>query len=530
MPVRSVLSPFDPRHNPNYGAGMASADVEAPMGDPASDDHGWPDPAPLGEELRPVKPFASGLLPSSLRPMVEDISERMQTPPDYAASATIAALAGCVNRRAVIRPKAVDDSWEVIPNLWGAIVAPPGFMKSPVLHYVTCPLTKIQELWHTDYEQQASEYERTREEEELKLQSWRERYKQADKAGKSTPVRPDSSASPPTEKRLLLTDSTYEKLHEILSQNPAGVLVLRDELTGWLAGLDRQGREGERAFYLQAWNGDAGFTVDRIGRGSVYVPAACVSLFGNIQPARLRSYLSEVIAGGPNDDGLFQRFQILVWPDPPRDWKNVDRKPNSRALLMAEEIFRTLAALSAENPIPMNFDAEAQQLFFEWLEELERRVRSEHGLASAVVGHLSKYRKLMPALAGLFELADRAAGRAEWNERAAISLDHARQAAAFCEYLETHALRVYGCVESPECHAARELARHIQAENLPDLFKTRDVYLKGWSGLATPERVREALELLEDSAWVRRGELALSPAGGRPPEFWLVNPKVHREK
>ena len=85
--------------------------------------------------------------------------------------------------------------------------------------------------------------------------------------------------------------------------------------------MDRVGREGERGFYLQAWNGDAGYTVDRIGRGSIYVPAVCVSLFGNIQPARLRWYLSQTLEGGPADDGPFQRFQLLVWPDPPREWK-----------------------------------------------------------------------------------------------------------------------------------------------------------------------------------------------------------------
>ena len=375
---------------------------------------------------------------------------------------------------------------------------------------MTRPLIKVQELWHADYEQQASKFKRTIEEEELRVQAWRELYKQAAKKGETEPHRPDSSISPPTERRLLLTDSTYEKLHEILSQNPAGVLVLRDELTGWLAGLDRQGREGERAFYLEAWNGNTPFTVDRIGRGCVHVSAVCVSLFGNIQPARLRSYLSEVIAGGPNDDGLFQRIQINVWPDPPRNWKNVDRRPDSHALRMAEEIFSKLAALSAENPLLMNFDPEAQQLFFTWLEELERRVRSEHGLSTFFVGHLSKYRSLMPTLAGLFELADRVTESPALGEEVSISLDHASQAAAFCEYLESHALRVYGCVESPECHAARELARHIQAKDLPEAFKTRDVYLKGWSGLATPERVREALGILEDSGWVRQGQAGIA--------------------
>ena len=105
-------------------------------------------------------------------------------------------------------------------NLWGAIVAPPGFMKSPVLHSVTRPLAKIQDSWHADYEQQVTEYECTREEVDLKLQSWREQYKKADKAGKSAPRRPDVSTSQPVEKRLLLTDSTYEKLHEILMKIP----------------------------------------------------------------------------------------------------------------------------------------------------------------------------------------------------------------------------------------------------------------------------------------------------------------------
>jgi hypothetical protein len=494
------------------------------------DPQDWPDPAPLGDELPLVQAFSPELLPSSLRPLVEDLSERMQTPLDFAGAAATVALAGCVNRRAIIYPKAVDDSWAVVPNLWGAIVAPPGFMKSPVLHAVTRPLAKIQEDWHAEYEQQLSEYERTREEDELKLQAWREQSKREYKAGKAGLLRPDVSASLPAEKRLLLTDSTYEKLHEILSQNPAGVLVVRDELTGWLAGLDRQGHEGERGFYLQCWNGDEGFWVDRIGRGSIFVPAACVSLFGNIQPARLRCYLADVTSGGPNDDGLFQRFQVLVWPDPPRNWKNIDRKPSGPALLMAEKILGTLAALSAEEPIRMNFDPDAQQLFNEWFEELERLIRSEQGLSPFMVGHLSKYRSLMPTLAGLFELADRVSAGKEMSGRFSITLNHAKQAAAFCEYLESHARRVYSCVISPECRAARELARHIQANDVAEIFTPRSIYLKGWTGLDTPERVRGALTLLEDAGWVRRMETTSSPSGGRPSENWLINPKVVRDE
>jgi putative DNA primase/helicase len=490
----------------------------------------WPEPSQLGDELRAVQKFDAELLPPSLRPLVEDVSELMQTPLDFAATAAIVALAGCVNRRASIHPKVSDTSWVVVPNLWGAVIAPPGYMKSPVLRSVTLPLTGIEALWRAEYEQESTSYEGDKETTELRKQAWREQCKAAYKKGESAPPAPDNCIVFPVQRRLLLTDSTFEKLHEILSDNPAGVLVIRDELTGWLSDLDKQGRESERGFYLQTWNGDGGFTVDRIERGSIHVPAACVSLLGNIQPSRLRAYLSDAISGGPGDDGLFQRFQILVWPDAPRDWTLVDRAPNSRALEIAEKVFTALVKLSHEDPVRMCFAPDAQELFFSWWAELEGKIRGESGLPPAMVAHLSKYRSLMPTLAQLFELADAAASSSGIGEDKTISLAHARQAAALCDYLESHAHRVYACITSPETHAARDLARYIQTRALGEVFRTREVYLKGWSGLGSPDQVRAALDVLEDSAWVRRAELSTSPAGGRPSESWIVNPKVFDAK
>jgi hypothetical protein len=419
----------------------------------------WPDPAPLGDELPPVDAFSPELLPTSFRPFVEDVSERMQTPLDYAAVAAVVTLAGCVNRRAAIAPKAEDVSWLVVPNLWGAIVGPPGYMKSPVLRAITLPLAHIEELWRAEYSEASSEYEIAKEQAELRHQAWREECKRAFKNNKPTPIQPDKTISVPIQKRLVLTDATFEKLHEILSENPAGVLVVRDELTGWLAQLDRHGREGERGFFLQAWNGDAGFTIDRIGRGSIHVPAVCVSLLGNIQPSRLRGYLSEVLEGGPTDDGLFQRFQILVWPNSPKNWRLVDRLPNATALVAAERVYSQLANLSTDTPVRMRFDSDAQRLFNEWWTALESTLRNDSSLPPSLVAHFAKYRSLMPALAGLFELADLAAA-GNLGAQALVNLDHTRQAAAFCDFLASHARRVYACVITPECRNARELAPH----------------------------------------------------------------------
>lgn len=488
----------------------------------------WPAPAPLGDELPPVPAFDFEFLPLSFRPFMQDVSERMQVPLDYPAAAAIVALGGCVGRRAVILPKVNDTGWRVIPNLWGALIAPPGMMKSPILRAVSFPLHAIEESWRAEFESESENFVTEKEQAELRWQAWREQYKAALKKNEQPPIQPDKTLSEPVQKRLVLTDATVEKLHAILAENPAGVLVLRDELTGWLAELDREGRQGERAFFLQAWNGDGSFTIDRIGRGSVHVPAICISLFGNIQPARLRWYLAQASAGGPLDDGLFQRFQIAVWPDLPCEWKLVDRRPDMKALQCIEHVFARLVELSSDAPVLLCFAPDAQKLFFAWWSELEARIRGNSDLAPAFIAHLAKYRSLMPTLAGLFELADRAAEGAELSGELQISLDHARQSAALCEYLEAHARRIYSCVVSPEIRSARELVRHIQGGDLGAIFTTRSIYLKGWGGLDLPERVRGALYLLEDAGWVRRLEPEQSAAGGRPPQTWCVNPKVVR--
>jgi hypothetical protein len=63
----------------------------------------WPEPKPITGAVPSVLPLPLECLPLALRELVGDIADRMQVPIDYPAAASIVALAGCVNRRAVIR-------------------------------------------------------------------------------------------------------------------------------------------------------------------------------------------------------------------------------------------------------------------------------------------------------------------------------------------------------------------------------------------------------------------------------------------
>ena len=141
-------------------------------------------------------------------------------------------------------------------------------MKSPVIHAAISPLMQIQAEWRSEFGKAMQAYTYAIEEHELRCAAWRETFKASEKKKAVAPERPQDRPDRPKLGRAIVNDSTFEALHQTMSENPAGVLVVRDELTGWLSQLDRAGREGERAFCLEAWNGNSGFTIDRIGRGT----------------------------------------------------------------------------------------------------------------------------------------------------------------------------------------------------------------------------------------------------------------------
>jgi Protein of unknown function (DUF3987) len=478
----------------------------------------WPEPEELGAELPAVPAFDLELLPRSLRPMVEDVADRMQVAIDFPAIVAVATLAGLCGRRATVQPKEHDYTWSVVPNLWGGIVGPPGMMKSAVIGCITAPAHAIESQWRTEYESELSEAKASKVLAELRNKAWQQQYVAAcKKTGAETPIQPDTSVPEPRRKRAMTSDPTFESLQKIMSENPAGAFVLRDELTGWLAGLDRQGREQERAFYLESWNGDTPHTIDRIERGSIHVDHYCVSLFGGIQPARLRAYLADALRDGPTNDGLIQRFQLLVWPDIRQDWRYLDRLPATSAMRDAEKVYLRIAAMDADNPLRLKFAPDAQPFFVAWLTDLEVHLRQDD-VSVFMQAHLAKYRKLMPALSLLFSIAD--------EKMQAIGLRHAQQAADFCEYLAFHARRLYASRISPERLAAISLSKKLRAswKHESGVFTVRDVYQNDWSGLGTPDEVRAAVRVLEEAGWVR---LQASEAdSGRPSERYAINPKI----
>jgi hypothetical protein len=489
----------------------------------SKNDDAWPEPKPIESSLPPVSPFDAELLPDALRDYVLDVADRQQAPPDFAAVAAICGLAALAGNRVRIRPKQHDD-WEVVPNLWGAIIGRPSAMKSPAMHSALAPLYAIQDSLRKDWEgaQREADIEAA-----LSRLDAKEAAKKAAKAIKGgdreeakrlLSERANENGETPCP-RLIVNDATVEKLGELLNENPHGLLLIRDELPGFLAKMESEEYQSERAFYLEAFNGDGRYTYDRIGRGTIVIENCTLSLIGGIQPARIAPLVSGA-AYGISDDGLIQRMQLTAWPDDIESWKWTDRHPDAVARQRYDAAFRGLHdfARGFETPAIFGFSSKAQDMFKQWMTGIQAEARGGK-LPSVLESHLLKMPKTVAALALVFELVD--------GGRGAVGSVATARALDWAEYLRSHAARLYAAGSVVGENGARLIIE--RRTQLPEPFTARDVQRKAWAGLGDRDTVATALELLVAAACCRDALPSPSPAGGRPSIGYIWNPRIARE-
>jgi hypothetical protein len=249
-----------------------------------------------------------------------------------------------------------------------------------------------------------------------------------------------------------------------------------------------------------------------------------LSIFGGFQPDRIKLYVKGASNGQSTNDGLLQRFQLLVWPDPVQSVELVDRVPDKAALTEMHGAIYYLKGLankglateakSSFGASLLHFDQDAQELYDRWYAMNEKSLRSGK-LSEAEQSHFAKYRSLIPGLALLFHLIERHEGD--------VCLDCTERAIGLARVLKSHAKRTYASIYAQDQEPAKELARRLIAGELSNGFSARTVYMKHWRGLAKPQ-VEQALDQLAERGWVT--ELVVS-TGGKPRAIYTINPGIH---
>ncbi len=193
-----------------------------------------------------LSPNAAGIL--------RKVASSLQCPVDIALSAMFATVGVAMGKRVIID----DGKYRNYPCLWVCVVAPSGSNKSTPIRFFLQPLKDRDTYNYGVYR------------EELRA------YRQAG----------DDKGDKPVFKQYVISDSTPEARNQVLSVNPNGILLYRDELKGMIDDFCRYAKSGELSQMLSMFDSDT-IVVNRKSDEPLLIKDPFMSIIGSIQPSVL---------------------------------------------------------------------------------------------------------------------------------------------------------------------------------------------------------------------------------------------------
>ncbi len=449
-------------------------------------------------------------MPEPTREFVRAVSESSRCDPSYVALPLLAVLASAVgnSRRIQLRR-----GWTEPACLWTVSIGESGTGKSIGWEHATRPLVRLQAEHLQDHQQG------TREPAEVPIGSGVPDAVEELLEPKTRPKPGDAPLGFDVPRRWLTSDTTIAALAGLLSHNPRGLLVSRDELAGWFAGFSRnaRGSSGSQVAHWLELHGGRALIVDRKGR-TVYLPAALVSVCGTIQPGTL----ARALGREHRENGLLPRL-LLAWPPPRRKrWSESDIQPE--AMREIDRLVRSLLALEMPTsrqgeprPVVLELSTDAKQ---RWVDFYNDHAEEQEAMSADLRAHWSKLEAYAARLALLVHAVrqvsqDRSLRYGHTIDRASVET-----AVELVRWFGDEARRVYALLGG----SARDRELHQRVEVLWALGGS--VTVRDWQRkrfLRTADGARRELQELVD---LGLGELEWArPGPGRPSQrFVLAEP------
>lgn len=487
----------------------------------------WPDPDMT--VMRPDRPEAPVMTDAQFDQVfgpwsgwIKDAAEVKNAPTDYVALALLSVASAIVGNTRWAVPW---DGWKEPPVLWGILVGDPSSGKSPALDAVLDPIKEIDAQLSRDYQAERAEWSDQDEVARLVLSQWKAETKSALADGGTPPDKPDTAdaGKAPIRQRARITDATTEKVAELMATTWRGLLLSRDELSGWLGSMDRYSGGGDRPFWLEAFGGRS-YTVDRKNSPEpIIIDHLSVAILGGTQPDKLESLL---VHG--DDDGLLSRF-LTVFPDPvalKRPTVTMDAATPERAFKRLHGLTGATDEHGAQRPFFLHFNEDAQRGMDGFREQCREWEQQSSGLMKSHIGKLPGLAVRVSLVLALLDWA--ISDDTDGVGVTGITAGHFGRACHYVgEHLRAHAFRAYGAASVPaEVRAARKVAQTILTENLTQI-STREIQRREMSGLQTAKEITPAFAVLLSAGWIA---LVTSTGPGRPGKTYDVNPKVRAEK
>ncbi len=397
------------------------------------------------EEPAAYEAFPVDALPEPHRALVIHGAESIGCEQALIALPLLAATAGAIGNARRITLKR---GWTEPAVLWAVTVAASGDKKSPGFELGVDGLAQIEERAFAQYRAELDEHKQA-------VQRWME-------AGGEGP-----KPEPPKAERVIVREVSVEQLAPILTNNPKGLLLARDELAAWCGGFDkyRGGKGEESAHWLEMYRAGK-VTVDRKtgDMKTVHVPRAAVSITGTIQPGTLE----RVLERRHFENGLAARLLLACPPRQLRQWN--EEEVDERLLIPVRRVFERLAGLSMGadgfgNPVPIDLPMTPEGKA-RWITFYNEHAAEMHGLGDdRLCAAWSKLEGTTARFALLVHCVRAAAQDDTLRDAAAVDADSIEAAIRLVTWFKGETRRIYGrLAESEDTRNTRKVLECVQAK------------------------------------------------------------------
>ncbi|MEQ1609879.1 MAG: DUF3987 domain-containing protein [Hyphomonadaceae bacterium] len=463
----------------------------------------------------PKLPFVTNV---TIVTALETLARGAGAPDDYVTFAMLTTAAALMGNNCSVQPNPKNADWIEPIALWTALIGSPSAGKSPSIK----PFEKIVEKIEAHDAAQAQGLIAQRENEitiaKQYYDDWKKRNFKAIANGEAPIPRPPEANIPKKHHapRTYVVTSTIEALLEVLSYNLNGVLMMRDELAGWVSDMTRYSASSDRPYWLSMYSGKT-FTVDRVKYDGepMFIPNALVSVLGGMQPDKLLELMA-----GP-DDGMLSRM-MFIWPDamPLINFEGQSAAPFFSIMFDRLRRFKN-------SPHPMCFSPQAAAEFFK-LRQHVRKLEAEH--VGKVHNWIGKGPGLVARLAAVLTIVDWASHGIGEPPRE-VSVEVVKQACElWAQYLLPMTKRAFGDASRPETERKavallKEIRKRCSVSS--PMVNARDIQ-RGWKveGLREAKPLHEVLSYLHDAGWLMLKVNDDDIRKGRQRGDWWINPAL----
>ncbi len=296
------------------------------------------------------KSIPATALPSCLRKMADVVADSMGVDPAGFILPALSVAATAIGASRAVQPK---PGGEMVPILWTVIISYSGGKKSPPFHAAINVLRTRDDATCESHATAMKQYEHELIE-----------YQQQAKASKAiNPKKPDK----PVCERHHTSVATLQAVHKILSENPRGICVANDELSGWINAMDQftTAKGADLSNWLELFNGH-GTTVDRAAKEPMRIPRTSVNVTGTIT----RTQWQQSMSGNNASNGLAPRFLIAMPPKKYQRWTpvGIDQSVVAEYDAMVGKLL-SLTPDANDDPVVVGWTAEAAILWGAFFDE-----------------------------------------------------------------------------------------------------------------------------------------------------------------